>query len=113
MTASAIATFMRARSRTLWVSGRSLWSIRSSAARSQSATGGSLFQNSAVSVCQAVRTVLVALPIALISLKSLAYCALVRAGGGGGRNWPGEVIAHGVIVANCRNAAGANASGVG
>src|SRR5262245_52196508 len=37
-------------------------------------------------VCAGVRVVLFTAPSALVSLKSCAYCALVIAGGEGGRN---------------------------
>src|SRR5215217_2779826 len=44
------------------------------------------FQKYAIAVCAGGRTALVAEPYASVSFRSLAYCALVSAGGGGARN---------------------------
>src|SRR5450759_177254 len=74
--------------------------------------GVSSCQNFAVSVWNGVRTVLVALPKALTSLKSVAYCALSSAGGPAGRNCDGEVSANGVVVASVRNFGGPDPPGV-
>ena len=54
-------------------------------------------QNQAYTVRSGVRVVLNMLPIVFVSLKSLAYRALVNAGGPAGRNWDGAAIAQGVI----------------
>ena len=44
-----------------------------------------------------MRVGLVNLPIDFVSLRSLAYRALVRSGGPAGRNCEGEAITHGVM----------------
>src|SRR5262245_50709215 len=51
--------------------------------------------------------------MAFVSLKSLAYRALVRSGGPAGRNCEGEAITQGVMVANCGPAPGRRPGGVG
>jgi hypothetical protein len=58
------------------------------------------FQNWLYSVSSGERTELALFPQSLVSLNSVAYCALFNAGGPPGRNWLGELITHGVIVAN-------------
>jgi hypothetical protein len=45
------------------------------------------FLNLPISVCSAVRVVLVAEPRLCTSLIAAAYASLVSAGGGAGRNW--------------------------
>src|ERR1700704_957602 len=111
---SAREMFMSARIRALASIDLPCCCARSSATRFQIAVGVSDCQKVAVWVCSGVRIVLFALPSALTSLKSRAYRALVRGGGGPGRNWSGEGSANGVIVANCLNSGiGANTGGVG
>ena len=58
-------------------------------------TAGSRF-NPAISVISAVRLGLSLKPIFFTSLKAAAYAGLLRAGGGGARNWSPEVMAKGV-----------------
>ena len=58
--------------------------------------GEDSYQNKAISVWVLVRVVLVRLPSSFSSLKSAAYCTLVRACGGGGRSWSPLVITNGV-----------------
>ena len=70
-------------------------------------------QTSATCVWSGVRTVLFALPTALVSLKSCAYSALVSAGGGPGRNCELLSSANGVISGTCALAAGVKSGGVG
>src|SRR5438128_10684459 len=53
------------------------------------------FQNLPISVCSAVRVVLVAEPRLCTSLIAAAYAALVSAGGGAGRNWSPRSDANG------------------
>ena len=60
-----------------------------------------------------MRVGLVSLPMVSVSLRSLAYRALVRSGGPAGRNCEGEDRTHGVMVANCGPAPGRNPGGVG
>src|SRR5690348_4225540 len=110
--ASAIAMFVSASSRAFWESVVSCDSARSSATRFHMAIGVSDCQKRAVSVSQAVRTVLVALPYACTSARSCAHRALVSGGGPAGKNCDGAVSAHGVIVAYWRKS-GAPDGGVG
>src|SRR5438874_11461165 len=70
-------------------------------------------QKNAICVCCAVRVELDRLPKDFTSLKSEAYCALVNAGGPGGRAQDGEGIANGTIVAICWNTAVRKSGGVG
>src|SRR6266496_34124 len=102
-----------ARSRAASVSRRCLVLIRVSATRSQIATGAWDCHSSAVWPSKGLRRLLVALPRVLTSAKSCAYRALASGGGAGGRNCEGELIANGVMLANCRNAGGPNSGGVG
>src|SRR5687768_14183703 len=55
----------------------------------------------AICVWSAVRVALVAEPMSLTSLRSVAYLSLVIAGGGWGANLKGEVIANGKTVGYC------------
>src|SRR5215470_2839531 len=70
-------------------------------------------QNRAISVSSALRTVLLAAPSSLISLKAAVYAALSRAGGAGGRNWSPLVRARGATPPQCGVRPGALAGGVG
>ena len=54
--------------------------------RVQNSGGGSVWKR-AISVCSAVRTLLLAAPRALVSLTSAAYSTLVSGGGPSARNW--------------------------
>src|SRR5690348_6020554 len=111
--ASAIAIFVNASIRAFWESVVSCDSARSSATRFHIATGVSDCQKRAVSVSQAVRTVLVVLPYAGTSARSCAQRALVSDGGPGGKNCDGAVSAQGVIVAYWRNSGCPKSGGVG
>jgi hypothetical protein len=51
--------------------------------------------------------------MSLVSLKSVAYWALSKAGGAGGRNCEGDWMTHGVTCASCGASPGANAGRVG
>src|SRR3982750_2062493 len=64
-------------------------------------------------VWSAVRAALTVLPRLFTSLKSAAYSALVRAGGGPGRNCEGKLITQGVTCASCGTSPGANPGGGG
>jgi hypothetical protein len=64
-------------------------------------------------VWSGVRVEPVALPSALTSLSAAAYSGLVRAGGGGGRNWELLVTANGVMEGTCTLPAGLKSGGVG
>src|SRR5262245_9155220 len=64
-------------------------------------------------VWSAVRTVLLTLPSALVSLNAAAYSGLVMAGGGPGRNWEVLATANGVISGTCTLVAGLKSGGVG
>src|SRR5262245_31214424 len=70
-------------------------------------------QTRAASVWSGVRAVLLRLPSALTSLKAAAYSGLVKAGGGGGRNWALLATAKGVMSGTWALAAGAKFGGVG
>src|SRR5436189_1216843 len=103
ITASAIETSSSAKRRALSTSGTGCASASASAARfhivATVSPPGAPAQNRAVATSCGVAVA--ASPMLFTSLKSVAYCALVNAGAGGGRNCDGDVIAHGVIVANC------------
>src|SRR4051812_9796184 len=117
ITASAIETSSSAKRRALSTSGAGCASASASAARFQIVATvsppppGLPFQNCAVATFSGVAVA--ALPIVSTSLRSVAYCALVSAGVGGGRNCDGDDIAQGVIAANCRSVGPANAGKVG
>src|SRR6476619_744340 len=86
MAESAKLRFSVAKS--LAVVGRSLWcaAVTVSAIWFQKFWIGGL-QNLPISVCSAVRVVLVAEPRLSTSFSATAYASLVSAGGGAGRNW--------------------------
>src|SRR5215813_6762026 len=88
MAASAIARLSRAKSRALCDKFR--WHLRelASAARFQKVRAVPN-QNFDAWVWSSVRTVLLIEPTAFTSLKSAVYCALVSAGGPGGRKLEG------------------------
>src|SRR4051812_38122269 len=70
-------------------------------------------QSIATWLWSAVRVVLFTLPIALVSLKAVAYSLLVSAGGGGGANWEGPLVVHGVTDGTCALVAGVKSGKVG
>ena len=70
-------------------------------------------QNRAAIVWSAVRVVLFVSARLFTSLKSVAYCALVKLGGPGGRKLDGLGITHGVVTAREGLKPLANAGGVG
>jgi hypothetical protein len=59
-----------------------------------------------------VRSVLLAEPSLLTSLKSAAYCSLVNAGGPSARNWDGSPNANGLTCASQGVSGGLNDGGV-
>src|SRR5262249_59231077 len=74
---------------------------------------GAARHSPATRVWSGVRAESVALPSALTSLNAAAYSGLVRAGGGGGRNWPLLSTANGVISGTWALAAALESGGVG
>src|SRR4030095_426132 len=70
-------------------------------------------QNKAISVCSSVRVEPVVAPSSVTSLESVAYCALSREGGPGGRNWEPLLIPNGATNPHWGNKYGAEAGGVG
>ena len=71
------------------------------------------YQNRAMSDCSAVRVVLPAAPRLLTSSKAAVYSALVKSGGGGGRNSESLGMQNGMTCPHCGATAGAKAGGVG
>src|ERR1700720_2809737 len=70
-------------------------------------------QKMASKVWSGVRGELSALPIVFTSLKTVAYCSLVREGGPAGRNWFGDLMDQGTMVATWGRAPGLKSGGVG
>src|SRR5687767_1684685 len=70
-------------------------------------------QYRAICVCSAVRVVLFTAPTALTSSKASVKAVDVIDGGGAARNWSGDRIANGSVVASCGVTAEANVGGVG
>src|SRR5260370_38441074 len=72
------------------------------------------FQNQAISLWSGVRTVLFSAPYTLVSLRSVAYCALASGGGGGARDCAELVSRNGCmdasqgVCADCSDGGGAN-----
>src|SRR5262245_35629766 len=116
-TASARAMLSRANSRAFSARLRPRAADTSCATMFQCPGGvavpGPLIQNRAISVCSAVRVVLSMAPSSLTWLKAAVYSALVRAGGGGGRNCEPLFKANGSTSGQPGRTAEAKSGGVG